>query len=326
MVRPRREGPGRDRRRGHAARGDRRRARRRPAVAAGDRAPDHGYRGHSYPRGLDPRARRRREARRTGTAGHRRLLLESRTGPWVDWSRDGDEGGALRRQGPLARAGRRSPDRVGRTRDARPAGDPASASSASRPLAGHRMSACLHVTTETANLLRALKAGGADVVACASNPLSTQDDVAAALVAEYGIAAFAIRGEDNDTYYSHIEAACDHRPHLTMDDGADVIGVLHCGPARAARERDRRNRGDDHGRPPPARARGRGQARVPGYRGQRGADEASLRQPLRHRAVDHRRGHPGDERPARRPARSSSPATAGAVGASQRGPVAWART
>jgi adenosylhomocysteinase len=97
----------------------------------------------------------------------------------------------------------------------------------SRPLAGHRISACLHVTTETANLLRALEAGGADVVACASNPLTTQDDVAAALVAEYGISTFAIRGEDNDTYYSHIEAACDHRPHVTMDDGADVIGVLH---------------------------------------------------------------------------------------------------
>src|SRR5499427_231250 len=96
-----------------------------------------------------------------------------------------------------------------------------------QPLAGHRISACLHVTTETANLARALKAGGADVVLCASNPLSTQDDVAAALVEEYGISVFAIKGEDNDTYYSHIEAAVDHRPHLTMDDGADVIGVLH---------------------------------------------------------------------------------------------------
>jgi adenosylhomocysteinase len=96
-----------------------------------------------------------------------------------------------------------------------------------RPLAGFRVSACLHVTTETANLLRTLGAGGAEVVACASNPLSTQDDVAAALVAEYGIATYAIRGEDNDTYYAHIEAACDHRPHVTMDDGADVIGVLH---------------------------------------------------------------------------------------------------
>jgi len=96
-----------------------------------------------------------------------------------------------------------------------------------QPLAGLRVSACLHVTTETANLARTLKAGGADVVLCASNPLSTQDDVAAALVEEHGIAVFAIKGEDNDTYYRHIEAAVDHRPHLTMDDGADVIGVLH---------------------------------------------------------------------------------------------------
>jgi adenosylhomocysteinase len=96
-----------------------------------------------------------------------------------------------------------------------------------QPLSGQRVSACLHVTTETANLARALKAGGADVVLCASNPLSTQDDVAAALVEEYDVAVFAIKGEDNDTYYRHIEAAVDHRPHLTMDDGADVIGVLH---------------------------------------------------------------------------------------------------
>ncbi len=96
-----------------------------------------------------------------------------------------------------------------------------------QPLDGMRIAACLHVTTETANLARTLKAGGADLVLCASNPLSTQDDVAAALVAEYGIPVFAIRGEDDDTYYSHITAAVDHRPHLTMDDGADVIGVLH---------------------------------------------------------------------------------------------------
>jgi adenosylhomocysteinase len=96
-----------------------------------------------------------------------------------------------------------------------------------QPLAGYRVSACLHVTTETANLARTLEAGGAEVVLCASNPLSTQDDVAAALVEEYGIAVFAIKGEDNDTYYQHIEAAVDHKPHLTMDDGADVIGVLH---------------------------------------------------------------------------------------------------
>src|SRR5262245_23120254 len=96
-----------------------------------------------------------------------------------------------------------------------------------QPLAGYRVAACLHVTTETANLMRTLKAGGADVVLCASNPLSTQDDVAAALVDEFDIAVFAIKGEDNDTYYQHIEAAVDHKPQLTMDDGADVIGVLH---------------------------------------------------------------------------------------------------
>src|SRR5512144_2261942 len=96
-----------------------------------------------------------------------------------------------------------------------------------QPLAGHRISASVTATTETANLARTLTAGGADVVLCASNPLSTQDDVAAALVEEYGVGVFAIKGEDNDTYYKHIEAAVDHRPHLTMDDGADVIGVLH---------------------------------------------------------------------------------------------------
>jgi adenosylhomocysteinase len=98
---------------------------------------------------------------------------------------------------------------------------------AEQPLAGYRISACLHVTTETANLMRTLKAGGAEVVLCASNPLSTQDDAAAALVEEFDISVFAIKGEDNDTYYQHIEAAVDHKPQLTMDDGADVIGVLH---------------------------------------------------------------------------------------------------
>jgi adenosylhomocysteinase len=96
-----------------------------------------------------------------------------------------------------------------------------------QPLAGYRISACLHVTSETANLMRTLKDGGADVVLCASNPLSTQDDVAAALVEEFEISVFAIKGEDNDTYYQHIEAAVDHKPQITMDDGADVIGVLH---------------------------------------------------------------------------------------------------
>jgi len=95
-----------------------------------------------------------------------------------------------------------------------------------KPLDGLRMSACLHVTTETANLCRTLKAGGADLVLCASNPLSTQDDVAAALVAEYGIPTYAIHGEDKDTYYKHIIAACDHKPNITMDDGCDLVFTL----------------------------------------------------------------------------------------------------
>ena len=96
-----------------------------------------------------------------------------------------------------------------------------------KPLDGIRLAACLHVTTETANLTRTLLAGGADVTLCASNPLSTQDDTAAALVDRYGASVFAINGEDNDTYYSHIKAAVDARPQITMDDGADVVSVLH---------------------------------------------------------------------------------------------------
>lgn len=96
-----------------------------------------------------------------------------------------------------------------------------------RPLAGLRLSACLHVTSETASLMRTLAAGGADVVLCASNPLSTQDDVAASLVAHDEIPVFAVKGEDNDTYYSHLKSALDHNPHITMDDGADLVsGVL----------------------------------------------------------------------------------------------------
>lgn len=96
-----------------------------------------------------------------------------------------------------------------------------------QPFKGIRMSACLHVTTETANLMRTLQAGGADVVLTASNPLSTQDDVAASLVSHFEIPTFAIKGEDNATYYKHINAALDHRPHLTMDDGADLVSTLH---------------------------------------------------------------------------------------------------
>src|SRR5216110_3771074 len=94
-----------------------------------------------------------------------------------------------------------------------------------QPLKGVRVSGCLHVTSETANLAICLRDGGADVVLCASNPLSTQDDVAASLVRDHGIAVFAIKGEDNDTYYSHILAALDHKPHITMDDGADLVTI-----------------------------------------------------------------------------------------------------
>lgn len=96
-----------------------------------------------------------------------------------------------------------------------------------KPLKGVRLSACLHVTTETANLARALVAGGADLVLTASNPLSTQDDVAAALVNRYEVPTFAIKGEDNVTYYKHIAAALDHKPHMTMDDGADLVSTIH---------------------------------------------------------------------------------------------------
>ena len=98
-----------------------------------------------------------------------------------------------------------------------------------RPLNGMRVAACLHITSETANLALALRDGGAEVTLCASNPLSTQDEVAAALVAEYDIATYAINGEDSDTYYRHINAALDHKPHITLDDGADLVTTLHTG-------------------------------------------------------------------------------------------------
>src|SRR5438045_4248481 len=96
-----------------------------------------------------------------------------------------------------------------------------------QPLKGQRLAACLHVTTETANLAITLKAGGADLVLCASNPLSTTDAAAASLVAHHGISVFAIKGEDNDTYYRHIASALEHRPTMTMDDGADLVAALH---------------------------------------------------------------------------------------------------
>jgi adenosylhomocysteinase len=96
-----------------------------------------------------------------------------------------------------------------------------------QPLKGKKLSCCLHVTTETANLMRTLKEGGADIVLCASNPLSTQDDVAASLVEDYGISVYAIKGEDTDTYYRHLVAAIEHGPDMTQDDGCDLVGLLH---------------------------------------------------------------------------------------------------
>ena len=101
-----------------------------------------------------------------------------------------------------------------------------------KPLKGAKVAACLHVTTETANLMITLKAGGADVTLCASNPLSTQDDVAASLVKDYNIPVYAIKGEDNKTYYKHLNAAIDKRPNITMDDGADLVSLLHSDKAK----------------------------------------------------------------------------------------------
>ena len=178
----------------------------------------------------------------------------------------------------------------------------ASASRASSRSRATASSACLHVTTETANLMRTLKAGGADVVLCASNPLSTQDDVAAALVDEFDIPVFAIKGEDNDTYYQHIEAALDHKPQLTMDDGADVIGVLH--------SRRREQLGDiiagmEETTTGVIRLKAMeadGALAFPVIAVNDAQHQAPLRQPLRHRPVHDRRHHPRDERAARRQA------------------------
>ena len=105
-----------------------------------------------------------------------------------------------------------------------------------KPLAGLRMAACLHVTSETANLALALRDGGAEVHLCASNPLSTQDEVAAALVNEYGIPTFSIKGEDDQTYYSHLNAVLETKPHITMDDGADLVTILHTQRAESVPE------------------------------------------------------------------------------------------
>ncbi len=137
---------------------------------------------------------------------------------------------------------------------------------AEQPLKGQRLGACLHVTCETANLLRALKAGGAEVLCCASNPLSTQDDVAAALVAEYGIPTFAIHDEDRDTYYNHLRAVLSRGPTITMDDGADLVSLLHTEFRGRASRRSRQHGGDHHRRHSPPRD---GSGRCAAYSGRR---------------------------------------------------------
>ena len=162
-----------------------------------------------------------------------------------------------------------------------------------QPLAGHRISACLHVTTETANLMRTLQAGGADVVLCASNPLSTQDDVAAALVAEYDVSVFAIKGEDNDTYYAHIEAAVDHKPHFTMDDGADVIGVLHSARREQLGEIIAGTEETTTGVIRLKALEEEGKLGFPIIAVNEAHDEAHVRQPLRHGPVDASTGSSG---------------------------------
>ena len=159
-----------------------------------------------------------------------------------------------------------------------------------------RIGACLHVTAETANLVRALRAGGAEVTLCASNPLSTQDDVAAALVAE-GMPVYAVRGEDAERYYGHIRAVLDQAPQVTMDDGADLVTTLL--KETAGRRPAGLHRGDHHrGAPPAGHGRGRGAA-LPGGGGERLGHQAPLRQPPRHRPVGARR-HPAGHQPALR--------------------------
>ena len=171
-----------------------------------------------------------------------------------------------------------------------------------RPLAGLRVAACLHVTTETANLMRTLKAGGAQVTLTASNPLSTKDDVAAALVARYGISTYAIRGEDNATYYRHLNAAADTHPHDHHGRWLRPGRAAPPAPPRAAAGGPGGHGGDHHRRHPPARHGRPGPAGLPRRRRQRGAHQASLRQPLRHRPV-HAGRHPArHEYPARRAA------------------------
>ena len=188
-----------------------------------------------------------------------------------------------------------------------------------RPLAGIRIGACLHVTTETANLMRTLEAGGADVVLAASNPLSTKDDVAAALVAEYGIADVCPARRGPRHVLRAPERRRGHASTASRWTTAATSSRCSTGATRPGQGGHRRDRGDDDRRDPPQGDGRRRRPRLPRHRGQRGPDQAPLRQPLRDRPVHSRRHPPGDEHPARRPEGRRSPATAGSGGGSRRG-------
>ena len=186
------------------------------------------------------------------------------------------------------------------------------------PLDGRRVAACLHVTAETANLVRALRAGGAQVGLCAANPLSTQDDVAAALVAEHGAEVLGVRGEDRAAYERHLGALIERAPQILIDDGAELIVCAHRDGGAVAAGVARRHRGDDDRARAAARDGCPGNAALPGAGDQRDAHRACLQRPLRHRTVDARRDPAGDEPAARRPRRRGARIRLGGRGVAQR--------
>ena len=192
-----------------------------------------------------------------------------------------------------------------------------------KPLEGITIAACLHVTTETANLMRTLKAGGADVALCASNPLSTQDPTAAALVANYEIPTYAIRGVDDDLYYKHINATLDRHPMISMDDGGDLVFTLHSAAHGPARRDHRWNRGDDYRGHSTEGDAGERRSRLPRRFDQQRGHQAPIRQSVWHGPERHGRDHPLDERPDRRQDRGRLRIWAVRTGC--REPIPWAR-
>ena len=194
-----------------------------------------------------------------------------------------------------------------------------------KPLAGARIGACLHVTTETANLMATLKAGGAEAFLCASNPLSTQDDVAASLVADFEISTFAIKGEDNDTYYKHLDSVLANHPQITMDDGADLVSTLH------SRKKDQAGEiiaGTEETTTGVIRLQSMEEEGVLLFRLSRSTTPTPSTSSTTATAPDSRPWTASSGRPTCcSPARPSwSSATAGAEEASPRAPWAWART